>query len=151
MAGLIPLNRKGNLTRIGSDFEDFYNMIDDFFSGPTQMSSNRQLLRDTFKIDIEETDDEYLVDAEVPGIKKEDVDLSIEGDNLLIKVNHQEEMDQSSKNYVHKERRMSAMSRSVRLANANLNEIKAKLEDGILQVTIPKDKEVVSSRKIDID
>ncbi|NLL49813.1 MAG: Hsp20 family protein, partial [Eubacteriaceae bacterium] len=51
----------------------------------------------------------------------------------------------------HRERRVSSMSRRVRLANANLGETKAKLEEGILTVTIPKDTKVDGSLKIDID
>ena len=148
MAGLIPFNKRNNdLKQHG--FEDFYNMLDDFFSD--NWLSGRNLLRDTFKIDIQETNSEYRIEAELPGVKKEEIDLGVEGDNLCILVNRNEEVNKDDKNYIHRERRVSSMSRRVRLANAKLGETKAKLEEGILTVTIPKDTKVDGSLKIDID
>jgi HSP20 family protein len=153
MAGLIPFNRRNHhLARgaAGTGFEDFYNMIDDFFNDGL-MPAGRNLLRDSFKLDIVEKDGEYLIEAEMPGIGKEDVDISIEGENLCISVNRAEETNNEGRNFIHRERRASSMSRRVRLAGAKLDEIKAKLEDGILTVTIPKDIKTNSSRKIDIE
>ena len=149
MAGLIPFNRKASLANTGAGFEDFYNMLDDFFTGP--LTSSRSLLRDTFKIDIEEKETEYLIEAEVPGIQKNEIDISIEDDNLIIHVNRTEEADKNGKNYIHRERRISSMNRRVRLAGANLDEIKAKLEDGILTISIPKNVKGSNMRKIDIE
>lgn len=151
MAGLVPFNRRNSsLARSGTDFEDFYNMLDDFFSD-SWTSPGRSLLRDTFKIDIQETDSEYRIEAELPGIKKEEIDLGIEEDNLCISVNRNEEVNEDGTNYIHRERRSSSMSRRVRLVNAKLDETKAKLEEGILTVTIPKNEKANSSLKIDID
>ena len=151
MAGLVPFNlRNNNLTRgTGIGFENFYNMLDDFFGDG--LMPNRNLLRDTFKIDIEEREKEYLIEAELPGIKKDEIDLGIEDDNLCITVNRSEEVSKDGRHYIHRERRASSMSRRVRLANANLSEIKAKLEEGVLTVTIPKDEKASASRKIDIE
>ena len=151
MPGLIPFNRKNtNLARAGTGFEDFYNMLDDFFND-SLMPSSRNLLRDSFKLDIEDKETEYLIAAEMPGIKREEIDLSIEDENLCISVNRSEESSKEEKNFVHRERRSSSMSRRVRLADAKLDEIKAKLEEGILTVTIPKAVKESSSRKIDIE
>jgi len=152
MAGLIPFNHRSNnsLARINSTgFEDFYNMLDDFFSDG--LMPGRSLLRDTFKLDIAEKDNEYLVEAEMPGISKDEISLNIDGDTLSISVNRTEETNNDGKNFIHRERRASSMSRRVRLADAKLDEIKAKLEDGVLVVTIPKYVKVDSSRKIDIE
>ena len=155
MAGLIPFNHNKNtsLARTGNSngFEDFYNMLDDFFNDSFLSSQNRNLLRDTFKLDIEEKDNEYLIEAEVPGIKKEEIELNIDDDNLCISVNRVEEDNKDSKNYIHRERRSSSMSRRVRLAGAKLDEIKAKLDGGVLTVTVPKDVKANTSRKIDIE
>lgn len=118
MAGLVPFNQKNNsLARTGTDFEDFYNMLDDY-----QMSS-RNLVRDTFKIYIEQTDNEYLIEAELPGVKKDEINLSIDNDNLCISVNRAEEVNKNAKNYIHRERRSSSMGRRVHMANAKLDEI----------------------------
>jgi len=150
MAGLIPLNRKNaNLARVGTGFDDFYNMLDDFFSDGLMPSRN--LLKDTFKIDIQEKETEYLIEAEVPGITKDEIDLSIEDENLCILVNRSEDEKKDAKNYIHRERRVSSMSRRVRLAGAKLDDIKAKLEEGVLTVVIPKDIKVNTRQKIDIE
>lgn len=149
MSRLIPFNRKNNLTHVGSDFGDWQNVLDSFFSHP--FMSDRQLINDTFKLDIEERETEYLIEAEVPGIRKEEIELSMEGDNLAITVNRQEEVDNSNKNYIHKERRASSMSRRIRLANVDLDNIKAKVENGILHITIPKIDQTKNSRKITIE
>jgi HSP20 family protein len=151
MAGLIPLNRRGsNLTRTGAGFNDFHNMLDDFFSD-NWLQQGRNLARDTFKIDIEESETEYRIEAELPGIKKEEINLSIEEDNLCISVNRTEEANNEGKNYIHRERRASSMSRRVRLANARLDDIKAKLDEGVLSVSIPKQDKAESMRKIEIE
>jgi HSP20 family protein len=151
MTGLIPFNRKdSSLARADVGFENFYNMLDDFFSD-NWVKPGRNLLRDTFKIDVTESDKEYLVEAELPGVGKEEIDLNVDDDTLCISVNRTEESSADGKNYIHRERRASSMSRRIRLANAALGEIKAKLENGVLSVTIPKQDKAGSSRKIDIE
>jgi HSP20 family protein len=151
MAGLIPFNRRDNsLARTGVGFENFYNMLDDFFSDGW-MQQGRNLLRDTFKLDVTESNEGYLVEAELPGVKKEEIELSVDDDTLCISVNREEENNADGKNYIHRERRASSMSRRIRLANANLGEIKAKLDDGVLSVAMPKQDPAGNVRKIDIE
>ena len=149
MTGLIPFNlRNTGLIRTGTGFEDFYNMIDDFFNDG---AANRNLLRDSFKIDIVENEKEFIVEAELPGIKKEEVDINVDEGTLSITVNRSEETNKEEKNYIHRERRVASMNRRVRLSGTKLDEISAKLEDGVLLVTIPKVVKVANSRKIDIN
>ena len=150
MSGFIPFNRRNeNLARTNADtgFEDFYNMLDDFFSDGSM--SGRSLVRDTFKIDIIEQEKEYLVEAELPGIKREEIDLNIDEENLCITVNRSEEAGKN-RAYIHRERRAASMNRRIRLAGAKLDQISAKLEDGVLIITIPKNIKTITSRKIDI-
>lgn len=149
MSGLIPFNRKSNGLARSSDFDVFHSMLDDFFGD--SWLPGRNLLRDTFKIDIEETDEEYRIEAELPGVQKSEIDLSADDDILCISVNREEEVNKEGKNYIHRERRASSMSRRVRLAGANLDAIKARLDNGVLTITLPKGEEVKHSRKIDIE
>ena len=150
MAGLIPFNRRNkSLERAETGFDGFYNMLDDFFSD--SLMTSRNLFRDTFKIDIAETDSEYAIEAELPGVKKEEIDLDIENDNLCISVQRSEEVNKDENNYIHRERRFGSMSRRIRLADAKLDEAKAKLEEGVLRITIPKDEKAKNSLKIDIE
>ena len=149
MTALVPFNRKGNaLVRAGAGFEDFYNILDDFFNGG--FMTGRKLTRDSFKIDIEETDAAYAIEAEMPGVSKEEIELKIEDENLCIAVNRAEEEKKEEKNFIHRERRVCSMRRRVRLAGAKMDEIKAKLDGGVLTVTVPKTIRDNEPKKIEI-
>ena len=150
MVGMIPFNRRGSyLARPEVGFDDFYNMLDDFFTD--SLRTGRSLQRDTFKIDIEDLGNEYRIDAEMPGVNKDEIDLNVEGEDLCIVLSRTETANTEEKNYIHRERRVTSMSRRVRLADANLGAIKAKLDEGILSITIPKIEKVSDSFKIAID
>lgn len=149
MSGIIPFNRnKNELIDTSTGFEGLYNLLDDFFNDG--VISSRSLQRDTFKIDIKEKEKEYLVEAELPGIKKSEIDLSIDEDNLCISVNRTEEVNEKNKEYVHRERRTSSMSRRIRLADAKNDAISAKLDNGILTITVPKQEKKSTTKKITI-
>ena len=87
MAGLIPFNRKRNDV-MNTGFEDFSNMIDDFFTGSWPLQ--RSLVGDTFKIDIQDNDTEYTIEAELPGVKKEDIEITLNEGRLNISVKKEE-------------------------------------------------------------
>ena len=148
MAGLVPFNHRSN-KMINSGFNNFYNMLDDFF-GDNWMDS-RSLLRDNFKVDVKEEENQYIIEAELPGIKKEEIFLDVDQENLCISVNREEEKKEESKNYIHRERRTSSMARRIRLVDSDLDNIKAKLNDGMLVISIPKKEEVKTSRRIEIE
>ena len=150
MAGLIPFNRKNtNLARTDAGFDSLYNMLDDFFND--SFAPRRSLSRDTFKIDIRETDKGYQIEAELPGAKKDEIGLSVENEDLCISVECAEETNDVGKSYIHRERRVNSMSRRIRVANAALDEIKAKLEEGVLKISIPKSDKSAAAKKIEIE
>ena len=97
MAGLIPFNRKQNdLMNIG--FDDFSNMLDDFFTGSWPIQ--RSLAGDKFKIDIQDNDTEYTIEAELPGVKKEDVEITLNDGRLNLSVKKEEVSENKSKKYI---------------------------------------------------
>ena len=148
MTGLIPFNRKNsNLADAG--FDDFYNMFDNFLGDRWLESKN--VGRDVFKIDVKEAETGYIVEAELPGIKKNEINLNVDDKMLTISVTREEKATEEKDNYIHRERRATSMSRSIRLAGANLSDIKAKLEEGILTVSVPKQSKVPDSRRIEIE
>ena len=148
MAGLIPFNRKQNdLMNIG--FDDFSNMLDDFFTGSWPVQ--RSLAADTFKIDIQDNDTEYMIEAELPGVKKEDVEITLNEGRLNLSVKKEEISENESKKYIHRERRHAQMSRSILLADANDEGIQAKLEEGVLTIKVPKKQQVDTSKRIMIE
>lgn len=145
MTRLVPFNRRGNLMNTG--FEDFYNVLDDFFTG----TPRRSLAADTFKIDLQEDEKNYFIEADLPGVNKDEVKVAIEDGKLNISVIREEKIDDQTKNYLHRERRFSSMQRSVYLADADAANIKAKLDNGVLTMTIPKKGEEDKSVKIEIE
>ena len=70
---------------------------------------------------------------------------------MTISVQREENINEENKNYVHKERRFSSMSRSLYLDDAKSDGIKAKLENGVLNIKVPKESKPDSSVKIDIE
>lgn len=149
MPRLVPYNRK-NRSLVDRDFyglDGFYNMLDDFYNWP----SPRSLTRGTFKIDVQENDNEYVVEAELPGVNKDEVNIEMNDGRLSISIQREEIKDEENKNYVHKERRYSSMSRSIYLDEAKSEGIKASLENGVLNIIVPKETKPNNSIKIDID
>lgn len=148
MASLIPFNKKNSL-RPSDGFEDFYNMLDDFFTSP--LSKNRNLMNDSFKMDIKDKEDKYVVEADLPGVNKEEVDISLNEGRLTISIEREEKQEQEEKEYIHRERRYSSMTRSVYLGDIQEEGISAKLEEGVLCIEIPKGKEEEKTKKIPIE
>lgn len=148
MAGLIPFNkRRSDLTNNG--IYDFHNMLDDFFADGWPFQ--RSLAGDTFKIDVCDNRNEYVIEAELPGVQKGDVKIGLNEGRLTISVNKDETIEEKDKNYIHRERRYSSMSRSVLLADADSAGIRAKLDNGILTISVPKKSKPDNSVVIDIE
>lgn len=157
MANLTPFNRKNNNVTNETPTNPF-NMIDDFFDDAVRNFPffRRNLRTDPFKVDVLEKDKEYLVDAELPGVKQEDVDVSINDEGrLTILVSREERTSTKSEenNYVHQERRFGSMKRSLFLANANPKNVNARLKDGLLSITVGKEGQTLDNQthKIEIE
>lgn len=132
-------------------FGDFYNMIDSFFND--EIPSQKTMNACSFKVDIAEAEDGYTVEAELPGFNKEEIDIHLEEGQLTISAEKTEESDHSDedKNYIHKERRFSKMSRSMYFKDIDEEHLKAKLDDGILTIEIPKLEKEETFKKISIE
>lgn len=148
MTALIPFNRKRN-DLMNTGFNDFQNMLDDFFADGWPM--RRSLAGDTFKIDLQDNEKEYIVEAELPGFQKNEISLSLEEGRLQIAVKKEETKEETDKNYVHRERKFTAMTRNVFLADAASDDIKAKLTDGVLTITVPKQAKPELTKQIEIE
>ena len=98
-------------------------------------------------LDVYQTEDDVVVKADLPGMKPEDVDVSVVGDVLTIKAETKAESEVKEDNYVRRERRYGAFSRSVRLPTAvQASKAEAKYVDGILTLELPKAEEVKPKR-----
>ena len=148
MAGLVPFNRR-RADVLSTGLDSFQNMLDDFFAEGWPFG--RSLMADTFKIDVRDNNTEYLIEAELPGAKKEDIGISLNEGRLNISVNMDETIEEKDKNYIHRERRTSSMNRSIMLGDADSAGVKAKLDNGVLSVSVPKKKQPDNSVIIDIE
>ena len=138
MLGLVPFkfnngaNSKG--LSISDMFNDFFNndMLSEFKSGGS------------FKTDIKETPEEYVVNAELPGVKKEDINIDYSNNYLNISANRNYENEEKKDNYIRRERSYGSISRGFYIANVDKNLIKAKFDNGVLTIDLPK-KEISSN------
>ncbi len=149
MLELTPFNTRKMTKRNGTKFDDFYDVMDSFFTDSSL--GLRNLNRDTFKIDIKEDEEFYTVIADVPGIKKSDLNLQYNEGLLTINIEREEEDNVEKGNYIHRERRYSSMQRRIQLKNIDEESIKAKLEEGVLIVKVEKLKKEDEQRYIEIE
>ncbi|WP_207644637.1 Hsp20/alpha crystallin family protein [Christensenella intestinihominis] len=104
-----------------------------------------------FKVDVRDLDDRYEVDADLPGLHREMIDVSYDDGILTISADMNEESRTEKDNYVVNERRMGRVSRSFSVNDVKENEISAEYKDGVLKVVLPKSgEEKKKSKKIDI-
>jgi len=103
MFGLTPYNNKGNGLQKGNSIWDSRNVFDDFFSDAFSPIFNGSV--HSIKADIRETEKEYIIDAEIPGVNKEDIKLDLRDDVLTISVEQKQEVNEEKDNYIRKERR----------------------------------------------
>lgn len=93
------------------------------------------------RTDIKETENEYIIEAELPGVKKEDLVVELKDNTLTIAAKTVNESKEESANYLRRERSIGQVSRSYYVENVNHDAVKAEYKDGILQVVLPKIKE----------
>jgi HSP20 family protein len=93
-------------------------------------------------LDIYQTEDAFIVKGSLPGIKPEDVDISITGDTLTIKGETKQEEEVKEENYVCREHRYGTFSRMVALpGELDAGKSEATFDNGVLTLTIPKSEE----------
>ena len=144
-----------NITRYDpfslSRFDPFTD-IDDFFKGffvrPILMEGQPQM---QIKIDLKEDDNAYTVHADIPGVKKEDIQVSLDGNRVSISAETRiEKEEKKGEKVLRSERYCGKVARSFTLAS-DVDEAKAeaKYADGVLELTLPK-KATTAARKLAI-
>jgi HSP20 family protein len=99
-----------------------------------------------------ENEREYCIEAELPGVTKEEINLQLKDDGrLTIAAEREENIQEDKKNYVHRERRYSSMQRTIYLRDAKTEGVKAKLQDGVLKIIVPKQETHNDTFHIEID
>lgn len=137
---LLPKTSRGGLM----SFDEFDNFFDDFLSRrwPRLLDWNMPTLPEISfpKVDILDHDDDIEVQAALPGVKKEDLDISIHNQTITIRTSSKEEKKEEEKGkYFRREITRGEFQRTLSLPdNIDGDKAKASFTDGILKVTIPK-------------
>ena len=105
----------------------------------------------TFKMDVDDNGDDYLVSAHLAGVNRDEIDVELNEGRLSISVDKKETEEQKGQNYLHKETREWSATRGVYLKDAATEGLSAKLEDGVLTVVVPKQQEKSNVTKITIE
>lgn len=108
------------------------------FFGEFEKASNSPGLPG-FKTDIKDTGDSYVIEAELPGFKKEDIKIDINGDSMTICAENTkttEEKDDSS--YIRRERTFGSVARTFDISEIRSEDISASYNDGVLTLELPK-------------
>ena len=104
-----------------------------------------------FRVDIKDKKDHLEIDAELPGMTKDQIDVSLEDGYLTITAQKDEETKTEEDGYVLNERRFGTYSRSFSVGDIKEDDISARYNDGVLKITLPKASEPEKrTRKIDI-
>jgi HSP20 family protein len=114
-------------------------LFDDAFTHPFGMAAGSQLPA----VDLYQTENDVVVKATIPGLKADDVQISVTGDLLSLKGEFKEKEESNEKTYHMREQRYGAFERTFSLpVRVVADKAKAEFEDGILTVTLPKADEV---------
>ncbi len=145
MFELRPYSRKNY--SMYNPFREMDELEKRFFSEPFGFFDNGAL--DEFKTDIKDEGDHYELEADLPGFDKKDIKLDINGDVLTVKAERHSEHEEKDKRgkYVRCERSYGSYSREFDLSNIDANNIKAKYENGVLKLNMPKKAASLSEPK----
>lgn len=126
--------------------KNFSDIMDEFFNDV--VNTNRESF--VPGIDISETDNQFLISAELPGMKKDDIDISLDNGRLTISGERKFEKEEEGKTFHRVETRYGSFNRSFQLPdNVDEESINAKYENGLLNISIDKAEDKVK-KKIEI-
>ncbi len=131
----------------------FFDPLFDFFT-PDIIRNSHVARGLEMRTDVKESDVDYELDVDLPGLKKEDISVTLDDGYLTIKAkcDRSEKEGAGKKNYVHRERFSGVSSRSYYLGSVEEDKIEASFTDGVLHIVVPKkiEKPVTNGRRIEI-
>jgi len=132
----------------------FSSILDDYFNQSFPYLDTGFFGKGSYpKVDVIDEEKQIIINAEVPGLAKDQVSVELNEGILSIKGEKKEENEEKKKNYVHKELKHSSFCRSFLVGdNVNKDAVDAKFENGVLIVTLPKTTPMpkVEPKKIEI-
>ncbi len=148
MANLVP-SRNNRSRGAVTPFDLMRSLFNDPFFG--DLGFPALTTAGAIRADVRDNGNEYLIEADLPGVNRENINLDVNNNVLTIRVNEEFERKDEREDYIYRERRMGSTSRSFALDNVREDGIKAEYRDGVLTVHLPKEENVKpSARRIDI-
>ena len=127
--------------------EPLFRLVDSFFNGDAQGEETRSWVP---PVDIQETGDAYLFHAELPGLTKEDIHITLENNVLRISGERKLEKDVKKESYHRVERTYGTFARTFTLpTQVDSEKVQAAFQNGILTISVPK-AEMAKPRRIEI-
>lgn len=148
MFDMVPFRKNDGFLRRGDDFDKLFdNFFNDSFFAPMNISG----FGNGFKVDLKETENDYQIEADLPGMKKEAININYDNNYLTISAKRDDSIEDNQDNYIRRERRYGEFRRSFYVDNVDQNNIDAAFKDGVLKITLPKlEKGKETKTKIDI-
>lgn len=118
-------------------------LFEESFITPRFFAPLREGVMGTLPLDVVETENDVIVKASVPGLKPEDIDITVVGDTLTIKGETKSEKKEEKNSYLLQERRFGSFQRAITLpVTVQSDKAQADFENGVLTLTLPKAEEV---------
>ena len=144
MFELTPFVRRRNHMNVYDPFHAMEDLERSFFSDKIG----------SFHTDIREEGDNYVIEADMPGFKKEDIHLDVNDDTLTISAQRNANKDEKDEDghYIRRERSWGSFARSFDISAVDADKIKAAYNDGVLVLTLPKKAAVApAARRVEIE
>jgi HSP20 family protein len=134
-----PFTELARVEPLLSRFDPFFD-VDDVFGRSLMRPLIRGEMELQIKMDVKEADGMYTIKAEIPGVKKEDIHVSVDGNRVSISAEvKQQKEEKEGERLIRSERSYGMASRSFSLADeVDQGKVQAKYTDGILELTLPK-------------
>ena len=137
MFGMLPFERQND------------NMFDLFDNFERKFFGNTTANLPAFRTDIRDAGDKFVLEAELPGFKKEDISLDLKDGILTISAEHKEEENEKNEKgqYIRRERRYGSFTRSFDVSGIDESAITATYNNGVLELNLPKAQPVIPETK----
>ncbi|NLJ80770.1 MAG: Hsp20/alpha crystallin family protein [Firmicutes bacterium] len=125
MFRIAPFRRRNGFgTFLPQAFSDVFNWPETSWGG--------------FTVDVKETADGYELEADLPGVAKDNINISVDDGYLTVAVRQEDIKSENNENYIRRERRQISSQRSFYVGNINPEDVVAKHRDGVLEIKFPK-------------
>jgi len=143
---LLPAISRRNQTEDDHPFyalqREMNNLFDDFFRGASLVPRGFSSAAEAFftpSVDVKETEKEFIIKAELPGVDEKNIEVTVSDDSVTIRGEKKEEKEDKGKNYYYMERSYGSFHRVIPLnAETESGKAEASFKNGVLNITVPK-------------